>query len=217
MNPFQSGRFLLTAAVLLILVGCAHTGTYNAGYLAAARRPAAVPSEGRVLVVTTEQEDAYVYSGHPTSFTGAATTLTVPLGIILKEATIAAFADAFHGGAEASSSVHDADRFVAVVSPHPVSFTYEYNQLKNVGFAITPTAVVSIDVRVLDGANATRWHKVYASGPVEGPSYMLNTSPQEEIVKVTHKAAYDLMAKAAVDVSAEVVANRTAPAAPEAK
>jgi hypothetical protein len=133
---------LTAAATLLVLVGCAHTGAYNAGYLAAARRPVTAPCEGRVLVVTTEQENAYVYNGHPTSLTGAGTTLVVPLGVI---------------------------------------------------------------------------QKTYASGPVEGPSYMLNTSPQEEIVKVTHKAVYDVMTKAAADVSAELVASRATPAATEAR
>jgi hypothetical protein len=217
MNNNRSWRVLAVAATLLAVGGCAHTGAYNAGYLAAARRPVATLCEGKVLVVTTQQEDAYLYEGHPTSLTGAATTLTVPLGAITKEAAIAAFSDAFRGGAEASATVHDADRFAAVISPRPVSFTYEYNQLKNVGFAVTPTAVVSIDLRVLDGVGGTRWEKVYASGPVEGPSYMLNTSPQEEIVKVTHKAIYDLMSKAAVDVAAEVVAAQQIPTTPEAR
>ena len=216
MNAFYSCKLLPLALTLIVLLGCAHTGTYNAGYLAAARRPVAAPCDGRVRVVTTEAEDAKIYKGNPTSFTGSATTLTVPLGAIIKEATVAAFSDAFRGGAEASASVHDADRFAAVVSPHPVSFSYAYNELKNVGFAITPTAVVSIDVHVLDASGAIRWQKAYASGPVEGPSYMLNTAPQEEIVKVTHKAVYDLMAKAASDVSAQFVASRV-PTTPEAR
>ena len=47
-------------------------------------------------------------------------------------------------------------------------------------------------------------------------SYMLNTAPQEEIVKVTHKAVYDLMAKAASDVSAQFVASQV-PTTPEAR
>jgi hypothetical protein len=215
MNAIRSCRLILGTVAVLAVAGCAHTGAYNAAYLAAARKPVPAPCDGKVLVVTTATEDAYVYKGNPTSFTGAATTLTVPLGAIVKEATLAAFGDAFRAGAEASAAIHDADRFTAVVSPHPVSFTYEYNQLKNVGFAITPTAVVSIDVHVLDATGAIRWQKVYASGPVEGPSYMLNTAPQEEIVKVTHKAVYDVMAKAAGDVAAEVISERKSKPVPQ--
>jgi hypothetical protein len=198
----------LVGAVLAILAvaGCASTSSYNPSYLAAARRPATVVSDGKVLLVTTPQDDAYVYTGNPTSFTGSATTLTIPLGSILRETAVAAFTDTFKGGVDVAKDVTDPARYVVIVAPKLVSYSYEYNQLKNVGFAITPTAVVSVDVRVLDAKGAPRWQRSYASGPVEGPAYMLNTSPGEEISKVTHKALYDLFSKAAVDVVREVLA-----------
>lgn len=190
----------LTVAAFL-LAGCAMTSTYNQSYLAAARRPASVQVDGKALVVTTPEDDAYMYKGNPTSFTGSATTLAMPLGSIVKESAVAAFADTFKGGAEAAASTKDAQRYVVVVSPKLTSFTYEYNQLKNVGFAITPTASIVVDVRVLDAKGATQWQRSYSSGPVEGPAYMLNTSPQEEISKVTHKGLYDLFATAAADIA----------------
>jgi hypothetical protein len=198
----------LVGAILAILAvaGCASTSSYNPSYLAAARRPATVVSDGKVLLVTTPQDDAYVYTGNPTSFTGSATTLTIPLGSILRETAVAAFTDTFKGGVDVAKDVTDPARYVVIVAPKLVSYSYEYNQLKNVGFAITPTAVVSVDVRVLDAKGAPRWQRSYASGPVEGPAYMLNTSPGEEISKVTHKALYDLFSKAAVDVVREVLA-----------
>lgn len=206
-------RLLAGALAAFVLAGCASTGTYNPAYLAAARRPAATQVDGRVLVVTSPQDDAFVYTGNPTSFTGSATTLTLPLGSIVRETAVAAFADTFKSGAEAAPAVKDVARYVVIVSPKLSSFSYEYNQLKNAGFAITPTAVVNVEVRVLDASGATRWQRTYASGPVEGPSYMLNTSPGEEINKVTHKALYDMFAKAAADVAREVVARPAGAAA----
>lgn len=199
-------RPLVGAIVASALAGCAMTGTYNAGYLSAARRPAAAQVDGKVLVVTTPQDDAYSYTGNPTSFTGGATTLTMPLGSIVKEAAVAAFADKFKGGADAAAQVKDSERYVAIVAPRLVAYSYEYNQAKNIGFAITPTAVVNVDVRVIDEKGDTRWQRNYASGPVEGPAYMLNTSPHEEISKVTHKALYDVFARAAADIALEAVA-----------
>lgn len=199
-------RLLAGALLASALIGCASTGSYNASYLAAARRPAAIQTDGKVLIVTAPQDDGYVYSGNPTSFTGSATTLTLPLGAIAREAAVAAFADTFKSGADVAPAVQDPARYVVVVAPRLVGFSYEYNQLKNAGFAITPTAVVNVDVRVLDAGGTTRWQRSYASGAVEGPSYMLNTSPGEEISKVTHKALYDMFAKAAADVVREVVA-----------
>lgn len=206
-------RLLSSAIAATALVGCAFTSSYNPSYLAAARRPATVQTDGRALIVTTQQDDAYVYTGAPTSFTGGATKLTVALGSIVKESAVAAFADTFKSGADSAPEVKDPARYVVIVSPRLSTFSYEYNQLKNAGFAITPTAVVNVDVRVLDAKGATRWQRSYASGPVEGPSYMLNTSPGEEISKVTHKALYDLFLKAAADVVREVVAKPTGAAA----
>src|SRR5512137_581299 len=197
----------LFGAVLTVLAvtACSSTSTYNASYLAAARRPATMMSDGKALVVTTPPDDAYVYTGNPTSFTGSATTLTIPLGSIVRETAVAAFTDTFKGGADLAGQVTDPSRYAVIVAPKLVSYSYEYNQLKNVGFAITPTAVVSVDVRVLDAKGATRWQRTYASGPVEGPAYMLNTAPEEEVSKVTHKALYDMFSKAAGDVAREVV------------
>jgi hypothetical protein len=206
-------RLLAAALLASALVGCASTSGYNPSYLAAARRPAAVQSDGRVLIVTAAPDDGYVYTGHPTSFTGGATTLTLPLGAILREAAVAAFADTFKSGADVAPEVKDPARYVVIVAPRLTSFSYEYNQLKNAGFAITPTAVVTVEVRVLDAGGTTGWQRSYASGPVEGPSYMLNTSPGEEISKVAHKALYDLFAKAAADVVREVVARPAGAAA----
>lgn len=203
-----------TAGLLLLLAllgGCAHTGAYNAAYLAAARRPAVV-ADGRVRIVTAPTDDQYVYSGKPTSFTGSANTLTLPVGSILRESAVAAFADTFKGGAIAAAAGAPADGPALAVSPVLQSFSYEYNQLKNIGFAITPTAVIKVQVRVLDAKGQPVWSRDYDSGAVEGPSYMISTAPAEEIVKVAHKAAYDVMLKAAGDIAREVAGAPVAPA-----
>ena len=114
---------LFAALAVLALGGCAMTSTFNPGYLAAARRPVAEQADGKALIVTTPQDDAYVYTGHPTSFTGAATTLTLPLGSIVKETATAAFADRFKGGAEAAGAITNADSYAVIVAPRLTSFS----------------------------------------------------------------------------------------------
>jgi len=151
--------------------------------------------------VTTPEDDAYVYTGRPTIFTGSATTLTLPIGAIVRESATAAFADAFKGGAEAGNAIKDAAGYAVIVAPKLTSFSYEYKQLKNIGFAITPTASVVVDVRVIDAEGATRWQRSYSYGPTEGSAYMLNTSPEEEISKVTYEALYDQFSAAAADIA----------------
>jgi hypothetical protein len=211
--------FVVVALVPLFFIGgCAYNANYNTSYLASARRPVAEPFEGKVLIVTSAQDDRYVYTGNPTSFTGAATSLTIPIGQILKESAVAAFVDAFKAGADtknleigASVSYADSGKYVAIVTPKLVSYSYEYNQAKNLGFAITPTAVVVTDVRIIDQEGKTSFQKQYESGPVEGPAYMINISPQEEINKVTHKAFYEIFAKAAADIGRETAAKKSEP------
>ncbi len=214
----MTNKALLAAALLPLcfIGGCAYTANYNPSYLASARRPVTEPFEGKILLVTSGQDDKYVYTGNPTSFTGAATSLTIPVGQILKESAVAAFVDAFKGGAdtknlEIGAVVTDASdgKYVAVVTPKLVSYSYEYNQAKNLGFAITPTAVVVADVRIIDHEGKANFQKQYESGPVEGPAYMINMSPHEEINKVTHKAFYEIFSKAASDIGRETAAKKS--------
>ncbi len=208
-------RTFFTAGLLAIslLAGCAYTTSYNPSYLASARRPATEIFDGKVLIVTSVQGDQHTYTGNPTSFTGSGTSLTIPVGQILKESAVAAFTDTFKGGADAKAvetgaplTGVESGKYVAIVSPRLVSYSYEYNQAKNLGFAITPTAVVVTDVRIIDAEGKTRFQKQYDSGPVEGPAYMINMSPHEEVNKVTHKAFYDIFSKAAADVGREISA-----------
>ena len=86
------------------------------------------------------------------------------------------------------------------MQPKVSAFSYEYNQLKNVGFAITPTVVLTLEVAVLDNAGKTINQRRYDSGTVEMPAYFMSGSPGEEIGKAAHKAVFDLMVVAARDV-----------------
>jgi hypothetical protein len=210
-------RTMLATGLLAfsLLAGCAYTTSYNPSYLASARRPATETFEGKVLIVTSVQGDQQTYTGNPTSFTGSGTSLTTPVGQILKESAVAAFTDAFKGGVDAKAVETGAPlggveggKYVAIVTPRLVSYSYEYNQAKNLGFAITPTAVVVTDVRIIDVDGNTHFQKQYESGPVEGPAYMVNMSPHEEVNKVTHKAFYDVFSKAAADVGRETSARK---------
>lgn len=197
----RKSRLLLCCTVLAAaLSGCAYNVAYNPGYVAAARRPAAQVVEGRVLVLTERADDAYVYTGHPTSLTGSATTLTIPLGEITRRIALAVYGDMFKGGAEASNTLEDPARYALVIHPKLVNYTYEYNQLKNIGFAITPTVRVSIKVALCGADGKPVWEKIYASGDVEGETYMISGSPEETIDETTHKAIYDLLVRSTTDV-----------------
>jgi hypothetical protein len=75
----------------------------------------------------------------------------------------------------------------------------QYNQLRNLGFAITPIVEMGADVKTLGPNGQTIQDRSYESGEVNGTNCTLNLHPEEEIAKTTHRAAYELMDDAAVE------------------
>lgn len=194
--------WVLTITVLAALLGgCAPIATYNAAYITPPSTPEAAKLPGKALIYTTKADDDTPWAGRPTSFTGSATTLTIPLGLITREIAATVFGDSFRDGAiKANALPGAAGGYRVIVQPKVSAFSYEYNQLKNVGFAITPTVVLTLEVAVLDNAGKTINQRRYDSGTVEMPAYFMSGSPGEEIGKAAHKAVFDLMVVAARDV-----------------
>ena len=193
---------LLFAGLILaaLLGGCAQTATYNAAYITPPATPAAAKLAGKALVYTVKAADDTVWSGKPTSFTGSGTTLAIPLGVIAREIAAVVFGDAFRDGAAKANALPAAGAYRVIIQPKVSAFSYEYNQLKNAGFAITPTAVLTLEVALLDASGKTVNQRRYDSGTVETPAYFISGAPGEEIGKATHKALFDLMLRAAADV-----------------
>ena len=194
-------RPLLAGLVLAgLLGGCAQTATYNAAYITPPATPSAAKLAGKALVYTVKADDDRDWSGKPTSFTGGATTLAIPLGLIAREIAAVVFGDAFREGAAKANVLPATGSYRVVIQPKVSAFSYEYNGLKNAGFAITPTVILTLEVALLDTSGKTVSQRRYDSGTVEAPAYFISGAPGEEIGKATHKALFDLMLRAAADV-----------------
>ena len=200
----RTARLASALIVALMVSGCAQMATYNAAYIGTPATPTAEKLAGKVLVYTDRTDDDTPYVAAPTSFTGTATKLAIPLGVITREIAATVFGDLFQGGAAKANTLADAAAYRIVVHPRVASFSYEYNQLKNLGFAVTPTVVLTLEVRTLDAAGKLLQRRTYDSGTVEMPAYLISGSPGEEIGKGAHKAIYDLMRRAAADVRADL-------------
>lgn len=204
MRPLFRLSVVPLLALALFVSGCAHVATYNASYVG---MPATSPSDklpGRALILTDKSDDDTPFVGPPTSFTGGATTLTIHLGVIAREIGVIVFGDLFRDGAVKVNVLEGVTGYRVAVKPRVTSFSYEYNQLKNLGFAITPTVVLTLEVSTLDSAGKFLHKRYYESGTVEMPAYMISGSPGEEIGKGAHKALYDLMQRAANDLRNDV-------------
>lgn len=195
-------RNLTSAAIVssaaLFLSACSHTATYNVSHFEYTPQAFAQKIDGMAAIQMSQKEQAATYTGNPTSFTGSATTLTLPIGHILRGGAVLAFRDMFSGGAKVIAAPPQDQVYSVIIKPSVRSFSYEYNQLKNAGFAVTPTATVVLDIRVTHEEGEVIWERTVDSGPVEGPAYMITGAPGEEISKVAHKAVLRTMQQAAV-------------------
>ena len=190
--------FLVFAAALI--TGC-KTVAYNPSYI----RPVAQSIEprypGKLLILTTPSEDQFVFHGHPDSLTGCAWNLKVPFGEIEKKASGEIYGHLFESGYE-FGSVANTNRFAVTIHPKIEDFAWRMNQLKNIGFAITPQVKMTLDVELLSADQSVLLRRQYESGWVDGNSYVLSLSPFDSVSLVIHKTLANLMVDSIRDLDA---------------
>lgn len=196
-------RFAALLPVML-LSGCAYTAQYKPSYIneEAWRLQPTIP--GSVVVVTDPADDMKVYSQHPSSWTGAATTFRAKLGESLREVTLAVLSRRFKGGAQHSPEVPSGSDDRVIVKPRMSTFEYRYNQLKNLGLMITPEAKVSIGVSLYAPSGETLMEKTYESDYVTGGSYVISSRPPEKVNKAVHEALYQLVWQMTKDIEEQL-------------
>lgn len=188
-----------------LVSACAQTAVYNPTLISHPRTPASDKLVGKILILTDKQDDDVPWEGPPTSFTGSGTKLSIPVGQITREVAVTVLGEMFVDGAAKANTIADAGDYRLIVKPRVEKYSYEYNQLKNAGFAVTPTAVVTLEVSVVGSDGQIRSSWIYNSGPVEMPAYIISGSPGEDIARATHKAIYELMVRAAREVRREAL------------
>lgn len=191
--------FLLLGVILgtLLTSGCAFNAGYNPSYLPA--QPMALGITGKSAVVMEATDAQWTFTGGPTSFTGGGTKLTLPLGEITKQVALKVFGAAFASGVDFRDKPTDLGAYRLVVQPKVGQFTYAYNQLKNLGFAVTPQVTMHLNVTLL-GPDGKKLHeKQYSSGTVDGDTYLLSGQPAEKVNQLLHQVLFKLMTDAALE------------------
>jgi len=180
-----------------LLTGCAYNVGYNSTYLPATE--AHSRSDAKVLIYMPAADADWAFTGHPTSFTGGGTTLSIPLGNITQQIAVRAFSQNFTT-VHTDNTLKDQADYTVIVQPRVQHFEYAYDQLKNAGFAITPEVWVDLHVKALDAQGKALLDKVYKSGKIEGETYMASASPAEKINAAVHKTLWKLMNDAIADI-----------------
>jgi hypothetical protein len=191
-------RFATATILAAILAGCAFKGGYDPSYLPSSAMKLGIP--GKALVVLEVSEEQRTYKDNPTSFTGSATTLELPLGEITKQISLQVFGAAFTDGADFRNEAVPGSDYRLIVKPRVSRLDYYYNQLKNLGFAITPQLEMELTVVMLNGDGTMLLENTYISGRSEGDTYVVSGSPDEKVNKLIHLTLFKLMTDAAVDV-----------------
>jgi hypothetical protein len=184
-------------AAALFCSGCSFNAGYNPSYLPAKAMPLGISGKSAVVMESTDAQ--WVFSGGPSSFTGGGTTLSVPIGEITKQVALKVFGAACTDGADFREKAQNLSAYRVVVQPKVGQFTYAYNQLKNLGFAVTPQVTVQLNVVLLAPDGSKLLEKQFSSGTVDGDTYMLSGQPAEKVNQLLHQVLFKLMTDAAME------------------
>lgn len=194
----------LVAILALFLGGCSHYAKYQPDYFAPELANVQPSIEGQALVVTEPIHDEKVFSQHPSSLTGAGLTFKAKIGEFVRDMTVSVLARKFKGGAVRGTEVPTGSAYRIVVKPEVLNFDYEYNQLKNLGFAITPQAQVDLYAYLYDANGKKLMEKKYSSGFVSGGTYLISLKPPERVNRALHQALFLAVSQLANDIEQQL-------------
>jgi hypothetical protein len=198
-------RLLFLVIAFGLVAGC-KTVVYNPSYI----RPVAQTVEprypGKLLILTTPADDQYVFQGHPDSLTGVAWKLKVPFGEMTKKASGEIYGHLFQSGYEFGREAAPGQCSI-ILQPKIEDFDWRMNQLKNLGFAITPEVKMTLNVELRAADQSVLLRRQYESGWVDGNSYLLSLSPFDAVSLVIHKTMANLMVDSIRDLDAVLCPN----------
>jgi hypothetical protein len=189
---------VIAASALALASACAFEGRYDKRYFRATGIAEEERLDGRALVLTSSDDDEYVYSARPTGFAGSGTTLTLPLGVVVREAALKVFGDLFRGGADALTDRTGLEGYRAVVSPRLAGFSHVYGWT-------TASVVVSVRVSLLDAKGNVLREKTYSDEFESEGAGALRASGSDAgsvMSRMAQVAVQTLMLRAAADVKA---------------
>ena len=188
-------RIMVAFAAAVLLAGCATVGSYDPAYFDQGGPVDAAALDGQVLVVTGAAEDGLVFKGLPTTVYASGYVLELPLGVIVREAALRAFGEAFRGGAVHGSESPSVAHFKAVVAPHVIGLTWEFIPDLGLGSA---QVRLEVSVSLIDGAGQVAWERRYLS--VEDGSKGFSAF-ENLLSRLAHQAALKAMRQAARELS----------------
>ena len=174
------------------------TASASSSSSAAAATSAAVIPGKATLVIDTALLNT-VLNQHPSSFTGALTSLTVPIGEKLRDKGIETLKARFSDGADTATSSQPGVYDITLTTS---GFAYKYDQVSNAGMAITPRVTLTVTADVTSPAGATLLHKDYVRTDYPGATYMMSFHPGQKVLDALDKALGEIFTDMGNDIAA---------------
>jgi hypothetical protein len=209
----------MLGAAILAGAGCAYEVAYDPSYVPG-ERPQYV-ADAKILLVMPPEQQEFTYTSEPDSVTGDFTTLTVPMGAIVRDIAEQVFSSCFGQGVEfAPERIPNGD-YVIALEGNMQEFIYRYTRVIERGFEevdpsegevdawITPEVDIAFDVRAFDRRGEKVLEKTYSSGVTAGESYRVTRRPAERINETLHATLHALMLQVADDLKPLLVGECT--------
>jgi hypothetical protein len=175
--------------------------------------PVATMIDGKGVLVIDDTLMKLSLKQHPSSYTGALTTVTVKMGEKLRDNGTVTLKPRFTGGTETD--------VVAQAGAYNITlrldgFSFKYDSLSSMGMAVTPRVTITITADVTGPSGAAILHKAYNRTDLTAGHYIASFKPAEKVQNSLDKALGEIFNDMATDIAAVA---ETAPAstpAPEA-
>ena len=178
---------------------------------AAQAAPAAGQLAGKgVIVMDKALQDQLIRKQHPDSFTGGATSLTFPIGVTIRDTALKTLGPSFADGAEVAEAAQPQAYGVVLRLD---GFTYKYDSMSTLGFAITPRVTVTLTAEALGPDGQSLFRKAYTRKDFTAGAYVASFKPKEKVLGSFQKALDEIFVEIQADLAKPPASVETAVAA----
>lgn len=160
--------------------------------------PASASASKGVIVMDRALQDQLVTKLHPNSFTGAATSLSFPIGVAIRDAALKTLAVSFADGVEVAEAGKPEAYAIALRLD---GFAYKYDSMSTLGFAITPRVTVKLTVDVTGPDGKALFRKAYSREDFTAGAYVATFKPKEKVIGSLEKALVAIFSDVQTDLA----------------
>jgi len=201
-------NYNLVLPLIFFISSCSYNASFRQDFMP--MTPSIATSQqldGKGLIVMSAYDENLIYSDNPSSFTGGATTLNLPIGQIVKRISLEVFSSIFAEGAYFDNQPSNSKDYILVIKPDVKVDSYKYDQLENLGFAVTPKVSISANIQVLSSNQSIIFNKNYSYVDKKSRAYLFAGSPDEKINELIHQSIHQILLESLTDIRTNLIEN----------